>query len=202
MRELFQNKIVREKEMLLKNNFTIIFILIIIFFFTFNTNASGNKHEKAVDYLKKLKFFSTSFIQNDEAQLSDGEIFIGENRIRVEYDSPAKILIVLDRNKAMYYNYDLDEDEFFNPKDTSAWFFFDIFFNPEFFFDAKINDQNNYLELIRKGFNNGEPYEIKIIFENNPFVIRKVILNQNDVSLKCHFLIINIIIHMIKIFLN
>ena len=23
----------------------------------------------------------------------------------------------------MYYNYDLDEDEFFNPKDTSAWFF-------------------------------------------------------------------------------
>ena len=173
--------------MLLKNNFTIIFILIIIFFFTFNTNASGNKHEKAVDYLKKLKFFSTSFIQNDEAQLSDGEIFIGENRIRVEYDSPAKILIVLDRNKAMYYNYDLDEDEFFNPKDTSAWFFFDIFFNPEFFFDAKINEQNNYLELIRKGFNNGEPYEIKIIFENNPFVIRKVILNQNDVSLKLSF---------------
>ena len=173
--------------MLLKNNFTIIFILIIIFFFTFNTNASGNKHEKAVDYLKKLKFFSTSFIQNDEAQLSDGEIFIGENRIRVEYDSPAKILIVLDRNKAMYYNYDLDEDEFFNPKDTSAWFFFDIFFNPEFFFDAKINEQNNYLELIRKGFNNGENYEIKIIFENNPFVIRKVILNQNDVSLKLSF---------------
>ena len=173
--------------MLLKNNFTIIFILIIIFFFTFNTNASGNKHEKAVDYLKKLKFFSTSFIQNDEAQLSDGEIFIGENRIRVEYDSPAKILIVLDRNKAMYYNYDLDEDEFFNPKDTSAWFFFDIFFNPEFFFDAKINEQNNYIELVRKGFNNGESYEIKIIFENNPFVIRKIILNQKDASLKLSF---------------
>lgn len=173
--------------MLLKNNFTIIFILIIIFFFTFNTNASSTKHEKAVDYLKKLKFFSTSFIQNDEAQLSDGEIFIGENRIRVEYNSPAKILIILDSNKAMYYNYDLDEDEFFNPKDTSAWFFFDIFFNPEFFFDAKINDQNNYLELIRKGFNNGEPYEIKIIFENNPFVIRKIILNQNDASLKLSF---------------
>ena len=124
--------------MLLKNNFTIIFILIIIFFFTFNTNASGNKHEKAVDYLKKLKFFSTSFIQNDEAQLSDGEIFIGENRIRVEYDSPAKILIVLDRNKAMYYNYDLDEDEFFDPKDTSAWFFFEIFNNLEFLLDSKL----------------------------------------------------------------
>ena len=134
-----------------------------------------------------LKYFSASFIQNDGEGLSEGRVYIGEKRIRAEYLLPSKILIILDEDKAMYYNYDLNEDEFFNPKDTSAWFFFDIFFNPEFFFDAKINDQNNYLELIRKGFNNGEPYEIKIIFENNPFVIRKVILNQNDVSLKLSF---------------
>ena len=33
----------------------------------------------------------------------------------------------------MYYNYDLDEDEFFNPKDTSAWFFL-IFLKIQIFF--------------------------------------------------------------------
>ena len=173
--------------MLLKNNVTSILIFIIIFFFTFNVNSSDDQRAKSVDYLKKLKFFSTSFIQNDESLLSDGEIFIGEKRIRVEYDNPAKILIILDKNKAMYYNYDLDEDEFFDPKDTSAWFFFDIFFNPEFFFEAEIYEQNNYIELVRKGFNDGEFYEIKIIFENNPFVIRKIILNQNNASLKLSF---------------
>ena len=49
-----------------------------------------------------------------------------------------KILIILDENKAMYYNYDLDEDEFFNPKDTSAWFFFEIFKNPKIFLKSEI----------------------------------------------------------------
>ena len=105
----------------------------------------------------------------------------------MEYYNPVKILIILDKNKAMYYNYDLDEDEFFDPRDTSAWFFFDIFFNPEFFFDAKASEKNNYLELVREGFNNEEIYKIKVLFENNPFVIRKIILNQNDASLTLSF---------------
>ena len=173
--------------MLLKNNSAITFMFAILFFFSFNTNANENQNAKAVDYLKKLKFFSTSFIQDDETSLSDGKIFIGENRIRVEYYNPVKILIILDKNKAMYYNYDLDEDEFFDPRDTSAWFFFDIFFNPEFFFDAKASEKNNYLELVREGFNNEEVYKIKVLFENNPFVIRKIILNQNDASLTLSF---------------
>ena len=173
--------------MLLKNNSAITFMIAILFFFSFNTNADENQNVKAVDYLKKLKFFSTSFIQDDETSLSDGKIFIGENRIRVEYYNPVKILIILDKNKAMYYNYDLDEDEFFDPRDTSAWFFFDIFFNPEFFFDAKASEKNNYLELMREGFNNEEIYKIKVLFENNPFVIRKIILNQNDASLTLSF---------------
>ena len=173
--------------MLLKNNSAITFIFAILFFFSFNTNANENQNVKAVDYLKELRFFSTSFIQDDEASLSDGKIFIGENRIRVEYYDPVKILIILDKNKAMYYNYDLDEDEFFDPRDTSAWFFFDIFFNPEFFFEAKTKEKRNYIELVRGGYNNEEVYEIKIIFENNPFVIRKIILNQNDASLTLSF---------------
>ena len=41
-------------------------------------------------------------------------------------------MIVLDQDRGMYYNYELDEDEFFNPKDTSAWFFFEIFKNKKF----------------------------------------------------------------------
>ena len=49
--------------------------------------------------------------------------YILEQRVRVEYDYPTKILIILDENKAMYYDYELNEDEFFDPKKTIAWFF-------------------------------------------------------------------------------
>ena len=45
----------------------------------------------------------------------------------------------------MYYNYDLDEDEFFDPRDTSAWFF-EIFNNLDFFVNSKISiDENNII---------------------------------------------------------
>ena len=37
------------------------------------------------------------------------------------------LTIILDDDKAMYYNYELEEEEFFNPQNTQAWFFFDIF---------------------------------------------------------------------------
>ena len=170
--------------MCLRNNKVLKFFFIFVFCQSSYLNASDDQNTKVIDYLNKLRFFSASFIQNENTSVSDGEIFIGDKRIRVEYNNPEKILIILDKDKAMYYNYELDEDEFFNPKDTSAWFFFDIFFNPEFFYDSEIIEGNNYLELIKKGLYEQEDYQIKIIFENNPFVIRKIILDQNDRSLK------------------
>ena len=51
----------------------------------------------------------------------------------------------------MYYNYDLEEDEFFNPKNTNAWFFYDIFRNPLFFEDGNIEIKNNELILEKNG---------------------------------------------------
>ena len=51
----------------------------------------------------------------------------------MEYTKPSKILIILDEDKAMYYNYDLEEDEFFDPRKTSAWFIDDVFNNNNFF---------------------------------------------------------------------
>ena len=69
-----------------------------------------------MNYLNELENFSASFIQTDGENLSEGKVYIGEKRIRAEYYSPTKILIILDKDRAMYYNYELEEDEFFNPK--------------------------------------------------------------------------------------
>ena len=123
------------KDMLLKK---IKFIYLIIFINTLNfaVSAEESKTQFITSYLKDLRYFSASFIQNDNQTLSEGKIFIGKNRIRVEYSLPTKILIILDKDKAMYYNYELEEDEFFNPKNTNAWFFYDVFRNPFFFQDS------------------------------------------------------------------
>ena len=104
----------RVKDMCLKNNNPFIWISIFIFFFTKAVFADEKEIHNIINYLGDLKLFSSSFIQDDGESISEGEIFIGLKRVRVEYKTPSKILIILEKDKAMYYNYDLDEDEFFN----------------------------------------------------------------------------------------
>ena len=75
--------------------------------------------------------------------MSEGRVFVGSKRVRAEYFSPSRILVILGEDKAMYYNYELEEDEFFNPKETNAWFFYDVFRNPLFFENGVIKKKNN-----------------------------------------------------------
>ena len=74
----------------------------------------------------------------------------------------------------MYYDYELEEDEFFNPKNTNAWFFYDIFRNPYFFEDGKIEVKNNELLLEKIGIDNEEKnFVIRVLFEKKPLSIKK-----------------------------
>ena len=157
--------------------------LYIIIFLIFSSNVEANTKIKVkiLDYLNSLQYFSASFIQSDNETLSEGVFYIGEKRVRAEYLSPSKILIVLDDDKAMYYNYELEEDEFFNPKNTNAWFFYDIFRNPNFFRDSKIRLKNNEIILEKSGFDSElTKYSINVYFENNPIVLRKIEIFINN----------------------
>ena len=157
------------------------YFIIFFLFISLKVNCDTALKNKAINYLGSLKNFSSSFIQNDGENLSEGSVYIGEKRVRAEYLYPTKILIILDQNKAMYYNYDLEEDEFFNPKDTSAWFFYDIFRNPNFFKDSKITLDENSIILEKKGIDSEETdYLIKVFFENNPLILRKIEVNVNE----------------------
>ena len=164
----------RVRGMYLKKNKNIFYLVFFIILLNNNCFAQNSLTKKAINYIEMLNNFSGSFIQNDESSISEGSIFIGLERVRVEYHTPTKILIVLDKNKAMYYNYDLDEDEFFDPRDSSAGFFFEIFNNPNFFIDAKVVSKDNFLILQKNGISENGNYEIEIFFENNPMIIRKV----------------------------
>ena len=161
---------------------SIYYILVIVFyFFALKVYSASEDKADALNYLSSLIDFSASFLQNDGENLSEGKIYIGKKRVRAEYIKPVKILIILDENKAMYYNYELEEDEFFNPKNTNAWFFYDIFRNPLFFEDANIELKDNQLTLEKYGVGMEEKeYFIKIYFENDPLILRKVEVRNNQ----------------------
>ncbi len=172
--------------MFLKNKKYFLYFFVVIFlFFSHKTYSATNIQKKLLTHIGSLEFFSASFLQNDGENLSEGKIYVGKERIRAEYFSPSKILIILDKDKGMYYNYDLEEDEFFNPKNTNAWFFYDIFRNPDFFENSSIEVNSNEILLTKKGVDTEQnTFLIKVYFESNPLVMRGVELIIDDNPLK------------------
>ena len=157
------------------------FYIILFLILSFKVESNTDIKIKILDYLNSMQNFSASFIQNDNEALSEGMVYIGKKRVRAEYLLPSKILIVLAEDKAMYYNYELDEDEFFNPKNTNAWFFYDIFRNPYFFENSKITVKNEEVILQKSGVDDEETkYSINVYFENNPVILRKIEVFIND----------------------
>ena len=172
----------RVRDMFSKNEKNLYYFYIIIsFFISFNVKANEDIKIKILNHFNSLQNFSASFIQKDNTNLSEGKFYIGKHRVRVEYLYPTKILIVLDEDKAMYYNYELEEDEFFNPKNTNAWFFYDIFRNPHFFEKSKLLIKQNEIILEESGVNHEKTqYLIKVYFENKPIILRKIKIFIND----------------------
>ena len=179
------------KDMFLRNERYLLYLIIAIIIFLSTSKVYSNTEDKTIilKHLNSLKDFSASFIQNDGENLSEGKVYIGKKRVRIEYFSPTEILIILDENKAMYYNYELDEDEFFNPQSTNAWFLYDIFNNPYFLEKSLIKNKDNQLIIQKNDMDNEEnKYTIKIFFEKNPLVLRKleVIINRELLTLSIY----------------
>ena len=172
--------------MFLKNEkYCFIFLGIIFFLICLKAFSVEDDRTRVSNYLNSLKHFSASFLQNDGENLSEGKVYIGKERIRAEYFYPTKILLILDQNKAMYYNYELEEDEFFNPKNTNAWFFYDIFRNPLFFEDGYIEVKKNQLIVEKRGVESEDiNFLIRVYFEKNPLVLRGIEVIVNNEALK------------------
>jgi len=171
--------------MFLKNEKFFLILIIVFYLFPFKICSASDDKLEVLNYLSSLSDFSASFVQSDGENLSEGMVYIGKKRVRADYFLPTKILIILAEDKAMYYDYALEEDEFFNPKNTNAWFFYDIFRNPLFFEDGKVEIKNNELLLEKKGTDNEEKnFVIRVLFEKNPLVLRGIEVVINDDILK------------------
>ena len=62
------------------------FIFLIILIFFQNNNSYGDDiKQDLINYNSQIVNSSSSFIQSDDTSLQEGEVYIGQERIKVEY---------------------------------------------------------------------------------------------------------------------
>jgi len=183
--ELFQNQVIRVKEMCLKKRFR---FFSLVFFFSIFLNSYNvvaeendfNIRSEVIIYLTNIKEFSSSFIQHDGDSLQQGEFFLKRNRLRVEYSTPKKIVLIVKENNAMYYNIDLEEVEYFNPKKTPASIFFNFFYDEEYLKDSKIYHDKNFLAFEKTIVIDDNKNLVKFFFEKSPLKLRKIQIKNSE----------------------
>ena len=131
-------------------------------------------------YLDTLEEFSASFVEDNNGSIQEGFFYKNKNRIRIDYVSPTKIKIILDKNKAMYLNYDLKEIEYFNPNKTPAKIVFDIFYTDFINSYYKYEAEENFSKLFFEIKDEELIYFAEIIFETRPLHLRLVNIIGND----------------------
>ena len=109
-----------------KLNFLLPFLFIV---FLLPNQSNGNQtilSSKISNYFFKINNFTSNFIQSDSDGIQEGNIYLSNKvkRIKIHYNEPSNIVFILKNNKAMYFNVDLEEVEYFNTKNSIA----DIFF--------------------------------------------------------------------------
>ena len=83
----------------------------------------------------------------------------------------------------MYYNVDLEEVQYFNPKNTIAEIFFNLFYDLSFLDEVEISLDKTHFTLTKEQKIDDEKNIIKIIFERSPLIMRKIeVTNSNGVT--------------------
>jgi len=183
VKEVFLKKIFNQR---IKKIILIIFVI----FLSFSIKSDESKYlNKVSKYLNTLNEFSSTFLQIQNNEISSGLLSIKKNRIRIEYIAPTQLVFVLKKNKAMFFNKDLQEVQYFNPKNTSGQFLFNLFNKEEFLLDAEVITGNNYFYLVKKINIDDIQHTLEVYFEEKPFQFRKIqIINESGIT---SFTIIN-----------
>ena len=181
--ESFLKLITLVKDKFLKKNKLIFFfkIILLIFFTKFLFANITDEKDILINYLQNINNFSANFIQSDGQSIEEGMVYIGKDRIRVDYFNPSKISIVMDQDKAMYVNYDLKEVQYFDPQNSTAGVFINIFKDIFFLEGASLEIKNKNILLKKEGEIDNDKFTLLILFEKKPDILRKIILEYNNV---------------------
>lgn len=178
------NQIMWAKEMCLKKINEILFFIIIFFsilIISFPSKGNEKKYlNDIINYLNNFSEFSSNFLQIQNNEVSEGKIYLQNERLRIEYTSPTPIIFILKEKKGMYYNKELQEVEYFNPKDTIGQFIIELFTSKDFLSNSKINIGKGYFNIFKEINYNQTNHKVEIYFERQPLQIRKLQIYNED----------------------
>ena len=157
----------------------------LIIVFLLPNQGKGNQNilsAKISNYFFKINNFTSKFIQSDLDGIQEGNIYLSNKvkRIKIHYTEPSNIIFILKVNKAMYFNVVLEEVEYFNTKNSIADIFFNVFYDEKFFYNSKIVEKKNTIEIKKIISTSEEKREILIFFERNPLLIKQIKIKEND----------------------
>ena len=160
---------------------------IILIFFTSKTTIADNIRLDLLNYNNNLKNTSAFFIQTDGNTLEEGVIYIGLERIKIVYNKPQKITIVLSKKRGMYVNHKLKETQYFNTNKSFVRVFFNILTGDNFFENSNLHIFNDRI-ILRNDFEiNDTFYNTQVIYENEPIKLRKIKIKENGESIEIGF---------------
>ena len=173
--ELFQKLTTQAKGKYLKKqiNFKVLVLLFIAFLFS-KSLVGEELDSKIITYLKGLNSFSSNFIQSNGTYLEEGYIYIKDDIIRLDYTNPDRTLKI-SKEKGVYINHELREEEFFSTKKNIIKIFYDIFLKNNFF--SSLSPEESKKEIVFEKIIQSESNKIhlKIFFESSPLLLRKII---------------------------
>ena len=104
-----------------------------------------------------------------------------DKKIRIDYESPSKIIFIAREKKAMYFNKDLEEVHYFNPNKTAFNIFNSIFDLNNLSKDLyTIKIEESVIEILMNNLNVEDIKVFKIIFQNNPLLLKKIIWEETS----------------------
>ena len=169
-----------------------------------NQNQNKNflsKYKKELNaienYLQNINYLEADFLQeSSEGNIIEGKFYLSRGsgsdagKMRIEYNQPSKILIIVNGNVLTYQDLDLEETSYFTTNSTPASFLVrkNISFAAK---DIKITNVKKTDDLIKVSIikkNRPEAGEFSLIFAIDPFkFLRLEVKNDLDQITKITF---------------
>ena len=185
--ESFQKQIMPAKDKFLKKQSNFFLLVIIFFIILFSTNTIAEQVDsKVINYIKNLNFFSSKFIQSNGTSLEEGNIYIKDAKIRLDYLSPDRTLLI-SKKKGVYINHELKEESFFSTDTNIVKLFYDVFLDYNFFSSLTFKENNREVIFEKTILVDSKNTNLKIYFENKPLLLRKIIAKTENEIISISF---------------
>jgi len=161
-------------------------LIILILCFSQHLNAE-NFYNKIFNYNNDLKNSSANFIQTNVNQIQEGVIFFGDERIKINYNNPEKLTIILSDKKGVYINHKLQESEFFVTKKSYIKNFLDIIQNKNHLKKTSIEEVFDQIVISEEIYLENTFYTIRLVYENDPIKLRRLEIISGEEKIQMGF---------------